>query len=139
MSEELNRFSITMPQDLALKLDKLVARRGNGENRSEVIRDLVRNAIQEQAISVPDVQVMGTLTIMYNHHANNLTDTLHDIQHDFCPYIISTTHVHVDEHQCLEVIILKGENEIVRLIADKILGTKGVDHGQLVLTAIEDK
>lgn len=139
MAEDLNRFSVTMPQDLSLKLDKLVARRGNGANRSEVIRDLVRDAIQEDEIQVPDTLVMGTLTIMYNHHANNLTDTLHDIQHDFCDFIISTTHVHVDERTCLEVIILKGENEVVRLIADKILGTKGVEHGKLVLTTTEDK
>lgn len=139
MAEDLNRFSVTMPQDLSLKLDKLVARRGNGANRSEVIRDLVRDAIQEDEIQVPDTLVMGTLTIMYNHHANNLTDALHDIQHDFCDFIISTTHVHVDEHTCLEVIILKGENEVVRLIADKILGTKGVEHGKLVLTTTEDK
>ena len=138
MNGELQRFSVAMPQDLCVKLDLLVARRGDGTNRSEVIRDLVRNAIQEQEISVPDTQVMGTLTISYNHHSSDLNERLHDIQHDFCPNIISMTHVHVDPHTCLEVIILRGENEVVRLISDKIMGTKGVENGQLVLTAIND-
>lgn len=137
MAEELNRFSVTMPTDLCIKLDKLAARRGNRVNRSEVIRDLVRDAIQEDETEVPDVPVMATLTIMYDHHANNLTDELHEIQHDFCDYIVSTTHVHVNEHKCLEVIIMRGENEVVRLISDRILGTKGVEHGKLVLTVME--
>lgn len=139
MNGDLIRFSVAMPQELCLKLDKLVARRGDGTNRSEVIRDLVRDAIQEQEISVPDTQVIGTLTIAYNHHSNDLSDRLHEIQHQFCPNIISTTHVHVDPHSCLEVIILRGENEVVRLIADKIMGTKGVDTGKLVLTAIHEE
>ena len=98
---------------------------------------MVREAIQEQEIEIPDTKVMGTLTIVYSHHSNDLSERLHDIQHDFCDNIVSTTHVHVDAHTCLEVIILKGENEIVRLIADRILGTKGVESGKLVLSAIK--
>ena len=139
MNDELTRFSIAMPHSLCAQLDALVARRGMSANRSEVIRDLVRDAIEENEISVPDTPVMGTLTITYNHHGSDLSEKLHDIQHDFCPNIISTTHVHVDAHTCLEVIILRGENEIVRLIADRILGTKGVNNGKLVLTAINHK
>ena len=136
MKESLTRFSVAMPNSLCVQLDELVARRGMSANRSEVIRDLVRDAIQQVEISIPDAQVMGTLTITYNHHGNDLSEKLHDIQHDFCPNIVSTTHVHVDEHTCLEVIILKGENEVVRLIADRILGTKGVNNGKLVLTSV---
>lgn len=138
MNDDLTRFSVAMPSKLCLKLDLLVSRRGLSANRSEVIRDLVREAIQEQEIEVPDANVMGTLTIVYSHHANDLSERLHDIQHDFCENIVSTTHVHVDAHTCLEVIILKGVNEVVRLIADRILGTKGVESGKLVLSAIKN-
>jgi CopG family transcriptional regulator, nickel-responsive regulator len=138
MNNDLTRFSVAMPTSLCTQLDLLVARRGMNTNRSEVIRDLVREAIQEQEVSVPDTLVLGTLTIVYSHHANDLAERLHDIQHDFCDNIVSTTHVHVDAHTCLEVIILKGENEVVRLIADRILGTKGVRNGKLVLSAIKN-
>ena len=137
VNNDLTRFSVAMPNSLCAQLDTLVARRGMSANRSEVIRDLVRDAIEESEVSVPDTPVIGTLTITYNHHGSDLSEKLHDIQHDFCPNIISTTHVHVDAHTCLEVIILKGENEVVRLIADRILGTKGVNNGKLVLTAIK--
>lgn len=138
MKSELIRFSVAMPEDLLSEFDKLVARRGNAKNRSEVVRDLVRDAIMESEIEDPLTTVMGTLTIIYNHHANELTDKLHDIQHEYFGNIISTTHVHIDAHTCLEVIIMKGEHEIVQLISDRILGTKGVTHGKLTITTTNE-
>lgn len=137
MIEKLIRFSVAMPEQLCNSFDELVQKRGNSQNRSEAIRDLVRIAIQEDQIQNPDCSVMGTLTIMYNHHANDLQEKLHDIQHDYCNNIISTLHVHVDAHTCLEVIILKGSSDKVQIISNKILGTKGVDLGKLVLTTID--
>lgn len=137
MSEELTRFSVAMPTSLLEELEELSLRRGVSRNRSEVLRDLVREAVAQAKIEGDDTAlVMGTLTIVYNHHSNDLSDKLHDIQHDYCNHIISTTHVHVDPHTCLEVIIIKGEKKTVTEIADKILGTKGVDLGRLVVTAI---
>lgn len=137
MENDLARFSVAIQKDLLDELDKLVKKRGQGANRSEVIRDLVRDAVEKEALDFPDASVMGTLTIMYNHHANDLSERLHDIQHDYCPNIVSTTHVHVDAHTCLEVIILRGKNETVQLISNRILGTKGVRHGKLVVTSVE--
>lgn len=136
MKQDLIRFSVAMPEDLLARFDTLVERRGTQNNRSEVIRDLVRDAIVEAEIEDPEMLVMGTLTIIYNHHANELTDKLHDIQHDYCENIISTTHVHMDPHTCLEVIIMKGENSTIHTISDRILGTKGVTQGKLTITAI---
>jgi CopG family nickel-responsive transcriptional regulator len=134
MNGDLVRFSVTMSEDLLKDFDALVARRGTQKNRSEVVRDLVRDALIRDQAEEPGAEVMGTLTIVYDHHASNLQDRLHDIQHDRFGLIVSTTHVHLDADSCLETIILRGESGEVRDIADRILGTKGVKHGGLVVT-----
>ena len=103
-------------------------------NRSEVVRDLVRDALVEEECATPGGLVMGTLTIIYDHHSNDLQEKLHAIQHDYFDTIISTMHVHVDEHMCLEVIVMRGETGLVQSVANLILGTKGVKNGKLVLT-----
>ena len=94
----------------------------------------MRDALVEDAIGIPGTEVMGTLTIVFNHHASDVQEKLHTIQHARFGMIVSTTHVHLDEDSCLEVIILRGETTDVRSIADQILGTKGVKNGGLVLT-----
>lgn len=134
MSSELVRFSVAMPEDLLMSFDAFVARRGLAKNRSEVVRDLVRDALVNDAIELPGTEVMGTLTIVFNHHASDVQEKLHTIQHSRFGMIVSTTHVHLDEDTCLEVIILRGETTDVRDIADQILGTKGVRNGGLVIT-----
>lgn len=134
MSNNLIRFSVTMPEDLLGQFDELVASRGTSKNRSEVVRDLVRDALIRDDASAPGTEVMGSLTIVYDHHASKLQDRLHDIQHDRFGLIVATTHVHLDEHSCLEVIIMRGESTEVHEMADRILGTKGVKNGGLVVT-----
>ncbi len=128
------RFSVAMPEDLLVRFDHLVARRGLAKNRSEVVRDLVRDALVEDECATPGVEVVGTLTIVFNHHASDLQDKLHAIQHEFFDMIICSTHVHLDQHNCLEVIVLRGETGLVQDVANMILGTKGVKNGRLVLT-----
>lgn len=134
MSNDLMRFSVAMPEELLVRFDRLVARRGLAKNRSEVVRDLVRDALVEDECASPGVEVMGTLTIVYDHHASDLQDKLHTIQHDYFESIVSTMHVHVDEHTCLEVIVIRGETGLVQDVANLILGTKGVQNGKLVVT-----
>lgn len=131
---ELVRFSIAMPEELLMRFDGLVARRGVAKNRSEVVRDLVRDALVQEETGMAGTEVMGTLTIVFNHHAGDVQETLHDIQHAHFGLIVSTTHVHLDEDTCLEVVILRGETTDVHMVADMILGTKGVKHGGLVVT-----
>lgn len=128
------RFSVAMPEDLLVRFDRLVARRGLAKNRSEVIRDLVRDALVEEDCATPGIEVMGTLTIVFNHHANDLQEKLHMIQHDYYDSILCSTHVHLDKHNCLEVIVLRGETGLVQDVANLILGTKGVKNGRLVIT-----
>ena len=120
MSNDLMRFSVAMPEELLVRFDQLVARRGLAKNRSEVVRDLVRDALVEDECSTPGMEVVGTLTIA--------------LQHDYFESIISSMHVHLDAHHCLEVIVLRGETGLVQDIANLILGTKGVKNGRLVVT-----
>ena len=134
MANDLMRFSVAMPEELLIRFDQLVARRGLAKNRSEVVRDLVRDALIEDECAMPGTVVMGTLTIVYDHHASDLQEKLHSIQHDYFCNIVSTMHVHVDSHICLEVIVLQGETGLVQDISNLILGTKGVQNGNLVLT-----
>jgi len=134
MRNELMRFSVAMPEDLLVKFDRLVARRGLAKNRSEVVRDLVRDALVDDECATPGRIVMGTLTIVYDHHSHDLQEKLHHIQHDYLDMLVSTVHVHIDHDNCLEVIILKGETGEVQDVANLILGTKGVKTGKLVTT-----
>lgn len=138
MSEELTRFSVSVPQDLLESFDNLVERRGMSANRSEAIRDLIRAALVEDECGRPGARVMGTLTIVYNHHANDLKDRLDEVQHAHFHDVISTMHVHLDAHNCLEIIVMRGESQVVQDIAHQILGTKGVKTGKLVLTTVVD-
>ncbi|MBE6466374.1 nickel-responsive transcriptional regulator NikR [Denitrobacterium detoxificans] len=135
MSNDLMRFSVAMPEDLLIEFDQLVARRGLAKNRSEVIRDLVREALISEQCATLGMEVMGTLTIVYDHHVNDLRDKIDGVQHEYLENVISSTHVHIDHHACLEVIIIRGETGLVQGIADLILGLKGVQTGRLVLTS----
>lgn len=131
---ELVRFSVAMPEDLMEALDTYTARRGVAHNRSEAIRDLVRNALVEEEVEDPESSIFGTLTMVFNHHSNDLRDKLDSVQHEHVDEIVSTVHVHLDEENCLEVVLMRGKSREIRSIADALLGTKGVMHGKLVVT-----
>lgn len=128
------RFSVAMPEDLLMRFDALVAKRGLAKNRSEVVRDLVREALIEEECALPGEEVMGTLTIVFDHHAGDVRDKLDTIQHEYFKQIVTCMHVHLDAHMCMEVIILRGESALVQSISNIILGTKGVSHGHLTVT-----
>jgi CopG family transcriptional regulator, nickel-responsive regulator len=134
---ELVRFTVAMPEDLMNSLDEYAARRGTGKNRSEVIRDLVRDALVEERVEDPTAEIVGTLTMVFSHHASDLRDKLDDIQHAHCKEIVSSVHVHLDPHNCLEAIIMRGESQVIHSIADALLGTKGVLNGDLVVTTTD--
>ncbi len=131
---ELVRFSVAMPEELLMQFDNLVARRGLAKNRSEVIRDLVRESLVDEEWDNPHAEIVGTLTIVFSHHASDLNEKLDSIQHAHHDKIVSSMHVHLDAHNCLEVIIMRGESKTIREIADSVLGVKGVKHGRLTAT-----
>ena len=130
---ELTRFGISMDQRLLDQFDELIARKGYA-NRSEAIRDLIRNALVEDQWSKGDEETVGTVTLVYDHHTRDLADKLTEEQHDHHDLIISALHAHLDHHNCLEVIVVKGRAAEVRHMADTLIGTKGVKHGKLVTT-----
>jgi CopG family nickel-responsive transcriptional regulator len=130
----LARFSVAMDEDLLARFDDLVARRGVAVNRSEAVRDLVRDALVDAEWEDSAEEIVGTVTMVFDHHTSDLSDKLDALQHAHHERIVSSMHVHLDAHNCLEVIVVKGTSEQVRAIADGLLGTKGVKHGKLVST-----
>lgn len=130
MEEELVRFGVSIPKDLLKKFDKLIAKKGY-QNRSEAIRDLVRNDLVEKEWEEGAKESFGTLTIVYDHHAGNVGELLTEMQHHYHDLIISNVHVHVDHDNCLEVILLKGTNKRIKELSDKLISLKGVKYGKL--------
>ena len=125
---KLTRFGVSLDEELLEPFDALCAVKGYS-NRSEAIRDLIRKALVAEEWQQADGQGAGTLTLVYNHHKNDLARRLTQMQHDEHDIIIATLHVHLDHHNCLEVLILKGEAARVRALADKLISCKGVKHG----------
>ena len=111
------------------------ARRGDVANRSEAVRDLIRASIAKEQMRTPDEHVIGSLTMIYDHHTGDLTRRLDEVQHDYTDEIVSTMHVHLDHHNCLEILALKGRGERVYELADRLLGLRGVKHGELTCAA----
>ena len=130
---ELNRIGVAIDSDLLAKFDALIQDRGY-TNRSEAFRDLIRDELVQKSWEKPDQQVVGTVTLVYDHHVRMLSEKLTGIQHDFHHNILSTLHVHLDHDNCLEVLIVKGKAADVQKVADALISTKGVKHGRLTLT-----
>ncbi|WP_026487011.1 nickel-responsive transcriptional regulator NikR [Caldanaerobius polysaccharolyticus] len=131
--EEITRFGVSMDTRLLAQFDELIKSK-NYSNRSEAIRDLIRDYIVENQWQDEDVETVGTITLVYNHEVRELSDKLVDIQHSFHRNIISTMHVHLDAHNCLEVMVVKGTAAKIRAVADRLISTKGVKHGKLTMT-----
>ena len=125
---KLTRFGVSLDEELLEPFDALCAVKGYS-NRSEAIRDLIRKALVAEEWQQSDGQGAGTLTLVYDHHKNDLARRLTQMQHDEHDIIIATLHVHLDHHNCLEVLILKGEAARVRALSDKLISCKGVKHG----------
>ena len=132
----MQRITITLDNPLVAEFEDYLARRGY-TNRSEAFRDLIRDALVQDRAAAPEAEVVGTLTLVYDHHVRMLQERLTQMQHEHHHEIISTLHVHLDHDHCLEVLVLRGRSGSVRRIADRLLATKGVQHGRLTLTAPE--
>lgn len=130
---ELERIGVAIPAALLERFDAHIERHGY-DNRSEAFRDLIRRAMAQETAERPDAAIVGTLTLIYDHHVRQLSDRLTNIQHDHHNFIISTLHVHLDHDMCLEVLVLKGPSGAVRTVADKLIATKGVQYGHLSVT-----
>ncbi len=133
---ELARFGISIDQRLLDSFDQLISTKGY-DNRSEAIRDMIRNALVEDQVERADTTpTVGTVTLVYDHHTRDLADKLTEHQHSHHDAIVSALHVHLDAHHCLEVVVVRSTAAQVKRLADELIGTKGVKHGKVVLTTV---
>jgi len=131
--ENAVRFSVSLPSELARELDVMIGEKGYS-NRSQFISDLVRARLIEHQAETSTAYIAGTITIVYDHHKPKLQSLLTDLQHDNGDLIVSTLHVHLDHHNCLEVLVVRGDAARVRVLADSLISTKGVKNGRLTVT-----
>jgi CopG family nickel-responsive transcriptional regulator len=135
MKQELvERFTVSVPAALLRQFDGMVNQKGY-ENRSQAIADQMRDALVEHQQEYGSGEIAGTITLLYDHHKQHVQATLTDIQHDHHEVIVSTLHVHLDHHNCLEVLVVRGQAKTVKKIADELIAAKGVKHGKLTVTS----
>jgi CopG family transcriptional regulator, nickel-responsive regulator len=127
------RFSVSLPPQLLRQFDEMAAAKGY-DNRSLAIADMLRGQLVEHRKQFGGEEIVGTITLVYDHHKQHVQEALTDIQHDHHEVIISAVHVHLDHHNCLEVLIVKGKAALIKKIADELIAAKGVKHGKLTVT-----
>ena len=135
---ELVRFGVSMEERLLRDFDRMIMRR-KWANRSEAIRDLVRRELIQSQWQEAGRQVVGTVTMLYDHHKRELPEKLIEIQHRHSAAALSSLHIHLDERNCLEVVVVRGKAAEVRALADSLIGTKGVKHGELVMSGVREE
>ncbi len=129
----LKRFTISIEEDLLDDFDAFMQQR-HYKNRSEAIRDLIRaRSVQNEWAA--DKDVMGVITLVYDHHRHQVQDKITELQHDCHQEIVSTTHVHMDHNNCLEVIIIRGKAAKVQQLADNLIALRGVRSGKLAMSS----
>lgn len=132
--EKITRFGVSIEPDLLKKFDRIMKKKGY-TNRSEAIRDIIREHLVVEHTQDPLGEVIGTLTMIYDHHTGPLVERLLEIQHDHYQEILTSTHIHIDHNTCLEVLVLRGKTQNIRKLADTIKALKGIKHGELVTTS----
>lgn len=134
-AEELYRFGVSMEESLIEKFDNHLMKRGY-YNRSEAIRDLVRDLLAKEKIEIKNAVVYGIVSFIYDHHQRELEERITHFQHENYKSIISTTHIHIDHKNCLEVIIMKDKAQKIKSIAEAIFALKGVKSGQVSFVSL---
>ena len=129
----ITRFGISMDSKLLERFDTFISKHGYS-NRSEAFRDLVRDRLVMDEWKDDEIETIGTITIIYDHHKRELQERLTKHQHEHHEAMISMMHVHLDHRNCLEVLAVRGKAKDIRKIADDLISTKGVKHGKLVMT-----
>ncbi len=133
MAQEIVRFGVSMEKKLLEDFDKLIFKKGY-TNRSEAMRDLIRNHLLEEEWQTQKKEMIGVITLVYNHHTRGLSSALTDLQHHFHDLVISTMHIHMDEDNCLEILAVKGMGNKIKAITDKLISIRGIKHGKMITT-----
>jgi CopG family transcriptional regulator, nickel-responsive regulator len=126
---ELSRIGVALDSDLLAEFDALIETR-RYTNRSEAFRDLIRAELLQKSLETPASRVVGTITLVYDHHVRLLQEKLTELQHQHHHSILSTLHIHLDHDHCLEVVVVSGKLAELQALADTLISTKGVKHGQ---------
>ncbi len=127
---KVTRFGVSIEDELLEKFDRRNQEK-KYQNRSEAIRDLIRDCLVEEAWSNEEGEVVGVVSLVYDHHKLELPKRLTDEQHKHHSVILSSLHIHLDHDNCLEVLLLKGESAEIRELADSLISLKGIKHGKL--------
>jgi CopG family nickel-responsive transcriptional regulator len=130
----LTRFGVSLDEALLVQFDRLLEKKGYA-NRSEALRDLIRDSLIKEQWELGAEDAVGTVTLVYSHEVRDLADKLTALQHEHYRQIVSTLHVHLDPHHCLEVLVLRGTAKDLKAIADRLIGTRGVKHGTFSATS----
>lgn len=131
---ELERIGVSLDGDLLADFDRLIARRGY-QSRSEAIRDLVRRELSQERLADPEAEAVAAVLLVYDHHATKLAEKLIGLQHSHLLHAISSLHVHLDEHDCLEIVVLRGQVREINKVGERIVSMKGVKLGRVNLVA----
>ncbi len=135
---KITRFGVSLESQLLTQFDALLKKEGY-KNRSEAIRDLIRNRLVKQEWEEGDKEIIGILSLVYNHEKREVIEILNHIQHQHIGVVISSTHIHLDSHNCLEVVILKGKSKVIEEISSRLQSTRNVKHGGLIRTTAGKK
>lgn len=130
----LARIGVSIDSSLLKEFDRMISRMGY-PNRSEAFRDLIRDRLVREEWKTGNAECVGVASIVFDHHRRDISDKLIDLQHEFGDSIITSLHVHLDRDNCLEVVIIKDRATVVKEIADRLIGSKGVKHGKLAITS----
>ncbi|MBN2288944.1 MAG: nickel-responsive transcriptional regulator NikR [Candidatus Glassbacteria bacterium] len=130
---KIKRFGVSIDEDLCLRFDRHIGAQGYS-NRSEALRDLIRDHLVADQWKLDGMESVASLSLVYDHHTRELSETLNSIQHQYHHLVVSSLHVHIDHDNCLEVIIFKGPNTLIKSIADRLTATRGVKHGKLTMS-----
>ncbi len=129
MSETV-RFGVSLSLELLDRFDGLIKRLGY-ENRSEAVRDLIRHKLVEEEWEAPNTRTFAAVFLIYDHHTMSVATRLMDLQHESFAQVIGSFHVHLDEHNCLEIIVVRGKAKELRDLADRMISLRGVKYGAL--------
>jgi len=133
--DKVTRFGVSLESQLLTQFDALLKKTGY-KNRSEAIRDLIRDRLVKQEWEEENKEIIGIMSVVFNHEKREVTEILNHIQHQHIGAIISSTHIHLDSHNCLEVIILRGKSRVIENISNQLKSTRNVKHGELIKTTV---
>jgi len=131
----VTRTALSLSPELLAEFDRLIVEQGY-ESRSEAVRDLIREKLSAREVELPQTPAVGVVAMLYNHDKLQLPNRLTQLQHRHTPTVVSTVHVHLDEHHCLEVVVLRGKSAQIQELGSRLVSERGVMHGKLFLTSL---